>query len=371
VARRIPERLLSSRPALALKRVVGGRFPGAYDHLRRGYHGARRAMKEPPAPRTGDDRLFWDPPARTLPLRPNRPGEVTELLFARLDAGDLAEIERRLRADDAAFWAGLSEQERKWVALPFGVHYGVESVMRKTGLRPDMPPTDWGGGNQGPLAAGGSSFYADQLADPLREAGLPLRAGQRVLDFGGSTGRVVRVLAAAHPDIEWHCCDPEHRAIEWAREHLSGIHFFVSDPEPPLPYEDGALDVVSAQGVFSHFSEDAARGWFAELHRVLRPGGALVFSVHGLQSVQMHAGEWGGWDRRRIAEVATALYTAGFKFVGAYGKEGHHSLASPGWGEAFMTAEWVLQTLTPSWRILHFEAGYVEGNFDLYFAQRR
>jgi SAM-dependent methyltransferase len=371
MTRLTPERALASRPAVALKQLIGGRHPDAYDRLRRGYHGARRAMKEPPAPRLGDERLFWDPPPRTVRPRPNRPGEVTEKLFSRLDEADLRELESRLRSPDAEWWAGLDPEQRKWVALPFGVHYGVPGVIEKTGLSPAMPPADWGGGNEGPLAAGGSSFYADMLADPLREAGIPLTDGQRVLDFGGSTGRVARVLAAAYPGIEWHCCDPEAAGIEWARENLPGIKFFVSGVEPPLPFQDGFLDAVSAQGVFTHFSEAAARRWLAEMRRVLRPGGALVFTVHGLQAVEMHAGDWGGWDRRRIADVATALYAGGYAFVGAYGKQGHHRLATPDWGEAFMTAEWVLRELCPDWRILHFEVGWVEGNLDLYVAQRR
>jgi SAM-dependent methyltransferase len=366
-----PERVLASRPALGLKRLLGGRFPGVYDRLRRGYHGARRAMKEPPAPRVGDERLFWDPPPRRLPVRPNRPGEVTEKLFARLDADDLAALEARLEGPDAEFWAGLSEEERRWVALPFGVHYGIEGIVAKTGLSRAMPPGDWGGAGGGPLAAGGSSFYADLLADPLREAGIPLAPGQRALDFGGAAGRVTRVLAAAYPDLEWHCCDPDRVAIEWASEHLPGIHFFVSDVDPPLPFPDSHLDVVYASGVFTHFSAEAARRWLAEIRRVLRPGGALVFTVHGLQALQMHAGDWGGWDRRRVAEAATALWSDGFAFVGAYGKEGHHRLASADWGEAFMTPEWVLSELCPDWAVLHFEAGWVEGNLDLYVAQAR
>ena len=44
-----------------------------------------------------------------------------------------------------------------------------------------------------------------------------------------------------------------------------------------LTYADGAFDVVTSTEVLEHVPDD--RRAFAELHRVLRPGGALVFTV--------------------------------------------------------------------------------------------
>ena len=245
----------------------------------------------------------------------------------------------------------MSDAERRWLAIPFSIHYEVPGVAEKLGSRGTMPPKDHGGSGSGALAAGGSTYYADMLAEPLELAGAPLRAGQRALEFGCASGRTVRVLAAAYPGVEWHACDPDRPAIEWAQANLPDVRFFVSDVEPPLPFPDAHLDVVNAHGVWTHFSQGAALRWFEEMHRVLKPGGHFVFTVHGNQSVQLHASDWGGWDRRQVADVATELYTEGHKFVGAYGRQGHHNLATPDWGEAFMTPEWVLQRLLPRWRL--------------------
>jgi SAM-dependent methyltransferase len=44
-----------------------------------------------------------------------------------------------------------------------------------------------------------------------------------------------------------------------------------------LTYADGAFDIVTSTEVFEHVPDD--RRAFAELHRVLRPGGVLVFTV--------------------------------------------------------------------------------------------
>jgi SAM-dependent methyltransferase len=44
-----------------------------------------------------------------------------------------------------------------------------------------------------------------------------------------------------------------------------------------LTYDDGAFDLVTSTEVFEHVPDD--RRAFHEIHRVLRPGGALVFTV--------------------------------------------------------------------------------------------
>ena len=44
-----------------------------------------------------------------------------------------------------------------------------------------------------------------------------------------------------------------------------------------LTYDDGAFDLVTSTEVFEHVPDD--RRAFAEVHRVLTPGGALVFTV--------------------------------------------------------------------------------------------
>jgi SAM-dependent methyltransferase len=44
-----------------------------------------------------------------------------------------------------------------------------------------------------------------------------------------------------------------------------------------LTYDDAAFDLVTSTEVFEHVPDD--RRAFAEVHRVLRPGGALVFTV--------------------------------------------------------------------------------------------
>jgi SAM-dependent methyltransferase len=223
---------------------------------------------------------------------------------------------------------------------------------------------------RGSAAAGGSMYYADLVADALRQAGLDPAKTSSALDFGCSSGRVVRVLAAAFPDTEWHGCDPIAPAIEWAQANLAGIEFAVSPERPPLPYEDGQFDFVFAISIWSHFAEAAGLAWLEEMRRIVRPGGVLVMTTHGYQSIR-HDEERGLRGAGQLAEVSTALYERGFWFKNEFGAAGDHGVTDPEWGTAFMTSEWLLARATPRWHLAAFAPGRVEDNQDLYVLERR
>jgi SAM-dependent methyltransferase len=221
-----------------------------------------------------------------------------------------------------------------------------------------------------PLAAGGSYYHADLVLDALASAGAELPAGARALDFGCSSGRVVGVLAAACEEVEWHGCDPIERSVEWAAATWQGVEFARQPERPPLPYGPAAFDLAYAISVWSHFAERPALEWFAEMHRILRPGGHLVLSTHGLESCSYYA-ERLMRPIRNLVEIRSTLYDRGFWFAPETGGIEQWGLEDPEWGMAFMTPEWVLEHLCPAWRVLEFAAGRNERNQDVYVLQRR
>jgi SAM-dependent methyltransferase len=296
--------------------------------------------------------------------------EVTDLLYARLDPGTEDEVAQRLDPADRESWDAAGPAERRRLTLHFGVHYGVEDVLAHSGLIPDEPPEGVHAMARGSGAAGGSVYYGDLVSGALREAGLPLTDASRALDFGCSSGRVVRVLAAAYPEIDWHGADPIKPAIDWASEHLPGIAFEHGPERPPLPYDEGSFDVAFAISIWSHFAEPAGMAWLEEMRRIIRPGGLLLITTAGWQTLA-HDFELGLRSAEQLSEAASSLYRNGFWFRDEFGESGDFGIVNPDWGTAFMTPDWLLTRATPRWRIAQFGPGRVEGAQDLFVLERR
>ena len=312
----------------------------------------------------------WDPGAHEVPAYANEQGPASRTLLGRLDDDDVRALHDRFDDGATAYWEQADAVTREYLTLNFGVHYEVPSILEKTRLSPLMPPDDVHAMARGPVAAGGDAFTADFVLGALEKAGKPLPENGRALDFGCSSGRVVRMLAAARPDVSWLGCDPNGPAIAWAREHLDGVEFFVNPQEPPLELPDGSLDLVYAISIWSHFNAEAGLRWFEEMHRLLRPGAVLLFTTHGIASIgrQTAAGALGPEDAARCSE---ALYRRGFWFAQVFGKKGDHGVVSSDWGMAYATPEWLLARLLPGWSARLYEPARLDANQDLYVLERR
>lgn len=304
-------------------------------------------------------------------------GAATDVLFARLTQSDIEATESSLNDEHRAEWEGASDAYRKRLALAFGLYYGIPGIPERTGLSAATPPPGVHSMTQGWVGeTGGSYEMADMVLEALAASGQALKAGDRVLDFSCSSGRVVRPLVAVHPEVSWHGCDPNAGAIEWIRGNLDGIHAFVSDTSPPLPFDEGALAAAFAISVWSHYSARAALTWFREMHRVIRPGGHLIFTTHGLQScVWFGLCRDPGLDAKLgsnwIPDAARELQTSGHYFADMFGKTGDWGVKSRDWGIAFFTPEWLLAHVSPDWALKLFRIGRASGNQDLFVLERR
>jgi SAM-dependent methyltransferase len=297
---------------------------------------------------------------------------VTRLLYERLSEKDVAGVEQLLR-DTPGAWdhyaAAPDEPSRQHLLLALGMWVGSESLAKKTRLVRVEPPEDVHSMTRGALAAAGGLYEADLVADALLSVGANISQIKAGLDFGSSSGRVLRVLHAAYPKATWHGCDPNARAIAWASEVLPGIEFFVNDDAPPLPMKDRSLDLVYAISIWSHFAPDLGLAWFEEMRRVLRPGGYLVCTTHGLTSVAYYA-EFEHRTVEQSQEIADALYRQGWWYAPEFGDEGDWGVVNPEWGTSFISPEWLLAQLCPRWRVLEFAPGRNQDNQDVYVLQR-
>jgi SAM-dependent methyltransferase len=313
--------------------------------------GAMLAQRRPPD--YGDD---LQAPSRTL--------------SERLDAADMAEVARRLTADERAVWDGTTEAGRRRLALTLGAHHGVAAVLDKTGLAPDMPPDDVHSMVRSQIITGGDPWLADLVAGALARAGGTLPEGAAALDFGCSSARVVRFLAAWRPDMRWIGCDPNAEAIAWAQAHLPQLELFTSPQRPPLPLDAGSLNLAFAISIWSHFAEGAAHRWLEEMHRLLAPGGVLVFTAHGLGAIG-HFVRHGALRHAEASAIARELNARGHAFRAVFGEHGDWGVVDPEWGQAYLTPEWLVRHALPRWRLLLYEPARLDGNQDLYVLERR
>jgi ubiquinone/menaquinone biosynthesis C-methylase UbiE len=107
-------------------------------------------------------------------------------------------------------------------------------------------------------------------------AGLPRNA--HLLDFGCGSGDITRALAAE--GFAMAGIDLSSAMIATARRQsgTTGIDWAVAEPGAvALPFADMAFDGALASSVLEYHPDPAAQ--LAELARVLKPGGVLVFTV--------------------------------------------------------------------------------------------
>jgi SAM-dependent methyltransferase len=109
----------------------------------------------------------------------------------------------------------------------------------------------------------GEQFLA--WLDPPKDA--------RWLDLGCGTGAFSELILRRCAPKSITGIDPSHEQIAYVRKLLPGHTFEVGD-SMAMPFGDGAFDIVASALVF-HFIPDRAKA-FAEMHRVLRPGGLVA-----------------------------------------------------------------------------------------------
>jgi SAM-dependent methyltransferase len=125
----------------------------------------------------------------------------------------------------------------------------------------------------------GGALGREVITAVLARNGVRVAELGAMLDFGVGCGRVARHWAGI--DVDVHGCDYNPQLVEWCRRNLPHVTARANGLEPPLPYDDEQFDLVYALSVFTHLTEPQQRAWMAELRRVTRPGGLVLFTTHG------------------------------------------------------------------------------------------
>jgi len=101
-------------------------------------------------------------------------------------------------------------------------------------------------------------------------------SGESILDAGCGTGRNLKQFLAAGSAVVG--IDFSYGMLRVTRRQLNGAPVALADLQATLPFENGGFDAVLCALIGEHLSD--LRAVFDEFHRILKPGGRLVFSVY-------------------------------------------------------------------------------------------
>ena len=115
------------------------------------------------------------------------------------------------------------------------------------------------------------------LEEPLVRGWLASVAGLKVADVGCGTGRHTAWLAQAGAGVDAYETSPGMLAKAKAKLVGRSVHFIQHQLPNPMPVESETYDVALFALVADHLAD--LNGAFCELHRILKPGGSLIFTV--------------------------------------------------------------------------------------------
>jgi SAM-dependent methyltransferase len=163
----------------------------------------------------------------------------------------------------------MAQEQRKTVDH-YGAQYGHFETELLAEIRRDAFGTDIG--QNGWLTAEEQDLFMDWLG---------LGRGAHLLDVacgsGGPTLRIAETTGCRVTGIDLHADAIEVARRDAARKGLAGYASFqAADATRPLPFDDGSFDAVMCIDAINHLPDRAAV--LAEWHRVLRPGGRVLFT---------------------------------------------------------------------------------------------
>ena len=139
------------------------------------------------------------------------------------------------------------------------------------GLRQSGDDLDWEG------------LWTTPFLAPLRQAGI-----RTILELGCGTGNDAGRLAREGYSVT--AIDLSAEAIERASARFGpGVRFLVADMAMPLPFSDSSFDAVMSNVALHMFPDRVTRPVFAEIRRLVRPGGLFLFHVNAVEDRPLRA----------------------------------------------------------------------------------
>jgi ubiquinone/menaquinone biosynthesis C-methylase UbiE len=142
-----------------------------------------------------------------------------------------------------------------------------------------------------------------------------------VLDFGTGIGNSLPHLARLFPSARVTGLDVSQKSLDVAAVRFPGAADLVRhDGAGALPFADATFDLIFSACVFHHIEAGEHAAIFAELKRVLKPGGLMtVFEHNPVNPVTRHIVATCPFDENAVllasAELKARQTAAGFRGV--------------------------------------------------------
>ena len=214
------------------------------------------------------------------------------------------------------------------------------------------------------------TYSSNMIVSTLAKRDMRFEPGNKYLDFGCSSGSLVRALKLIEPGASYYGADPLKTSIEWANANIPGSTFITSQLKPPLPFQSEMFDGVTAVSIWSHLGEKEALAWFDEIHRCTKKGGWLCFTTHGRVSVSYY-NKISMVGERRLRAVMEGLINSDFVFEETYLGQSPEGIDATGYGNAYFTREWVLKNLSDKWQLVSHDLGMNQQNQDIYILRAK
>ncbi|PCH75568.1 MAG: hypothetical protein COC12_00020 [Rhodobacteraceae bacterium] len=144
-----------------------------------------------------------------------------------------------------------------------------------------------------------------------------------ILDFGCGAARLLRYFLLFSPEHRYYACEVNKASLKHVRTLSKKVVARQVKSHPPSTFSNNSMDAVYAWSIWTHFDEKTGRAWLEDIHRILKPGGCALITVHsdelvgryGTDPMLVNRMEEQGGNYQKIRDEYD---TKGFSYWSAY-----------------------------------------------------
>jgi len=127
-------------------------------------------------------------------------------------------------------------------------------------------------------------FYS-KFHEYTTNCGNTVEPDKKLLDFGVGWGRIYRFFIKDFKPENLIGVDIDRDFVEMSQKLIPYGNFIAFNGHPPLNFDDGSFDYLTAFSVFTHLNKPIANAWIKDFARILKKGSILYITVYGKRHI--------------------------------------------------------------------------------------